>query len=253
VTHYDDPADIARLVVACQPPKLVGLDVDGVLAPIVDHADTATLLDGMAAAVSAVAALDGVHVAVVSGRALAGLEQFGFGDDVHVIGSHGMETRDQPLAPLTDAELTCLGHLRAAADRAAARAGEGAWVEHKPASVVLHVRQAEDEAGRVALGDLAHAAGEVEGAATKAGSGVLEAFARHADKGTALVELGDRLGVATTVFVGDDVTDEEAFTRLGVHDVAIKVGDADTVARHRLRDPDAVLTFLRALASTTFA
>ena len=58
MTGYDDPADIARLVGACPRPLLVGLDVDGVLAPIVDHADDATLLDGMGAAVSAVAALE---------------------------------------------------------------------------------------------------------------------------------------------------------------------------------------------------
>jgi trehalose-phosphatase len=252
VTVYDDPVDTARLVASCPRPMLVGLDVDGVLAPIVDHADDAVLLAGMAAAVSAVATLDQVHVAVVSGRSLAGLAQFGFGDDVQVIGSHGMETRDQPLTPLTDDEQARLTTLEAAATQAAGRAGDGAWVEHKPASVVLHVRQADAAAGPRALADFADAAGEVEGATTKAGSGVLEAFARHADKGSALVELGRRLGVATTVFVGDDVTDEEAFARLGPDDVTIKVGDDDTIARHRLRDPDAVLAFLQAFP-TTFA
>ncbi len=226
---------------------LIGLDVDGVLAPIVAHADDATLLDGMADAVSAVAALDGVHVAVVSGRSLAGLAQFDFGDDVNVIGSHGMETLDHPLAPLTADERARLARLDDAATRAAARAGEGAWVEQKPASVVLHVRQATEASGPAALAELTDEVGRIAGATTKAGSGVLEAFARHADKGTALVELGRRLGVATTVFVGDDVTDEEAFARLSPTDIAIKVGDADTIAPHRLRDPAAVLTFLRSL------
>jgi trehalose-phosphatase len=55
--------------------------------------------------------------------------------------------------------------------------------------------------------------------------------------------------VATTVFLGDDVTDEDAFARLSPTDVAIKVGDADTIAPHRLRDPHAVLAFLQALAA----
>jgi trehalose 6-phosphate phosphatase len=252
VTAYDDPVDIARLLASRPRPMLIGLDVDGVLAPIVDHADDAVLLDGMAPAVSAVASLDEVHVAVVSGRSLAGLEQFGFGDDVHVIGSHGMETRDRPLTPLTDDECARLERLEDAATKAAERAGEGAWVEHKPASVVLHVRQAGDAAGSRSLEELADAVGRIDGATTKAGSGVLEAFARHADKGSALVELARRLGIATTVFVGDDVTDEEAFARLGPDDVTIKVGDDDTIARHRLPDPDAVLAFLQALP-TTFA
>jgi trehalose-phosphatase len=252
VTRYDDPAGIADLVAKRPRPLLVGLDVDGVLAPIVDHADDAMLLAGMGPAVSAVAALDDVFVAVVSGRSLAGLAQFGFGDDVEMIGSHGMETRDHPMEPLTDHERLLLADLDGAAVAAAERAGAGAWVERKPASVVLHVRQADNASGSIALLELADVARGFDGATVKAGSGVLEAFARHTDKGTALIALATDLGAVTTVFLGDDLTDEEAFTRLSPGDVAVKVGDADTVAPHRLRDPAAVLTFLQAL-STTFA
>jgi trehalose-phosphatase len=252
VSHYDDPAEIAGLVAQRPRPLLVGLDVDGVLAPIVDHADDAMLLAGMGPAVSAVAAIDDVFVAVVSGRSLAGLAQFGFGDDVEMIGSHGMETRDHPMEPLTEDERSLLADLDGAAVTAAERAGAGAWVERKPASVVLHVRQADDASGSTALRELADVARGFDGATVKAGSSVLEAFARHTDKGTALIALAADLGAATTVFLGDDLTDEEAFTRLSPGDVAVKVGDADTVAPHRLRDPHAVLAFLSAL-STTFA
>ena len=247
MASYDDPIDIARLVAASPRPLLVGLDVDGVLAPIVDHADDAVLLAGMGRAVDAVARLADVYVAVVSGRSVAGLEQFGFGDHVQVIGSHGMEARDRAMAPLGDEERTLLQHLDDAMVAAADRAGDGAWVERKPASVVLHVRQADEAAGPVAIASLIDAITTIDGATTKAGSGVLEAFARHADKGTALVELGRRLAVATTVFVGDDVTDEDAFAQLSPTDIAIKVGDADTIAPHRLRDPDAVFVLLRSL------
>jgi trehalose-phosphatase len=249
VTRHDDPTEIADRVASRPRPLLVGLDVDGVLAPIVDHADDATLLAGMGAAVSAVAALDDVVVAVVSGRSLAGLAQFGFGDDVEMIGSHGMETRDHAMEPLTDDERTLLADLDVAAVAAAERAGAGAWVERKLASVVLHVRQAEDSSGAIALRELADMARGLDGATVKAGSGVLEAFARHTDKGTALTALASDLGAVTTVFLGDDLTDEEAFAHLSPGDVAIKVGDADTIAPHRLRDPDAVLAFLRALAA----
>ncbi len=123
----------------------------------------------------------------------------------------------------------------------------GAWIERKPASVVLHVRQADPALGREALAQLRSRADHVSGAASKAGSNVLELFTRHADKGTALVEFGSELDAGTTVFVGDDVTDEDAFARLGASGIAIKVGDADTIASHRLRDPHAVLAWLRAL------
>ncbi len=246
---YDDPTELAHRVADCPTPLLLGLDVDGVLAPLVDHADDSVLLDGMGDAVSSVAARAHVHVAVVSGRSLAGLAQFGFGDDVDMIGSHGMETRDRAMQPLDEAERERLAVLDALTVEAVERAGDGAWVERKPASVVLHVRGAQVELGREAIDDLRSRAERIDGAAVKAGSNVLELFARHGDKGTALVALGAELDAATTVFVGDDVTDEDAFASLSPTDVAIKVGDADTIAPYRLRDPAAVLVFLGALAT----
>jgi trehalose-phosphatase len=248
MTAYDDPAELARLVAASPRPMLVGLDVDGVLAPLVDHAADAVLLDGIDDAVSAVAASEWVHVAVVSGRSLDGLAQFGFRHDVDVIGSHGMEIRDRPMEPLDAEERHRLAALDALAVAAAERAGDGAWIERKPASIVLHVRQAEAGRGREAVDGLCAEAARVDGATTKAGSNVLELFARHADKGTALMHLAHELGAVTTVFVGDDVTDEDAFAHLGADDIAIKVGDAATIAPYRLADPTAVLAWLRRLA-----
>ncbi|HYN32739.1 MAG TPA: trehalose-phosphatase [Ilumatobacteraceae bacterium] len=245
--RYDDPADLADLVASAPRPLLIGLDVDGVLAPLVDHAHDAMLLAGTLEAVSAVAQLEGVHVVVASGRSLDGLTQFGFGPDVIVIGSHGMESRERPMEMLTDTELARLAILDELTGAAVERAGTGAWIERKPASVVLHVRQADPALGREALDSLRSGADRVDGASVKAGSNVLELFTRHADKGTAIMALGARLGAATTVFVGDDITDEDAFARLGAGDVAVKVGDSETIAPHRLRDPAAVLSWLRAL------
>jgi trehalose-phosphatase len=130
------------------------------------------------------------------------------------------------------------------------RAGVGAWIERKPASVVLHIREADRTRGDVALVDLERDAGHVQGATTKRGNGVLELFARPADKGLALLSLADELGALTTVLVGDDTTDEDAFARLRPGDIAIKVGDSATAAPHRLRDPADVLAWLRALATS---
>ena len=247
MTTYDDPAELADLVASAPRPLLIGLDVDGVLAPLVDHADDAVLLAGTLEAVRAVARLGRVHVVVASGRSLDGLTRFGFGPEVNVIGSHGMESREQPMELLTDTERTRLAALDELTVAAAERAGSGAWIERKPASVVLHVRQADRALARAALDSLRSDAAHIDGASAKAGSNVLELFTRHADKGTALVAFGARLGAATTVFVGDDITDEDAFARLGAGDIAIKVGDSDTIATHRLRDPAAVLSWLLAL------
>ena len=245
---YDSPEELAIAVDGARRPLLVGLDVDGVLAPLVDDPVDSRLLDGVDVAVSAVASLPDITVAVVSGRSLDGLAQFGFGSDVAVVGSHGMETRDRPMEPLDDIERRRLADLGDLMIEAVAAAGDGAWIERKPASLVLHVRTADTDRGRTALEQLRRDSDRVEGAAAKAGRDVLELFARHADKGSAMLQLADRIGAVTIVFVGDDLTDEDAFARLGPADIAIKVGDADTIAPHRLRDPEAALAFLQSLA-----
>jgi trehalose-phosphatase len=251
VITYDTPDDLAALVAASPRPMLIGLDVDGVLAPIVGHADAAMLVDGVLDAIHSIAHLAGVRVAVVSGRSVVDLGRFGFGADVDVIGSHGAERRDRPQVPLDDAERARLATLEGLTVAAVDRAGVGAWIERKPASVVLHIREADPTRATGALADLERNADDVEGATTKLGNGVLELFARPADKGVALLGLAGELGAVTTVFVGDDTTDEEAFARLRPGDIAIKVGETATIASHRLRDPADVLAWLRALSNST--
>ena len=71
----------------------------------------------------------------------------------------------------------------------------------------------------------------------------------HTDKGAAVQRLRDEFRCETVVFLGDDVTDETVFDRLGGADVGVKVGQGPTAAAHRVEDPAAVvavLEFLRA-------
>ncbi len=246
--QYDDVGALAELVVGAPRPLLIGLDVDGVLAPIVSHPDESALTSGVREIIESIASCHDVHVAVVSGRSIADLERFDFPGSVARVGSHGMELVGRAIRPLDALEQQRLDMLDALATAAAAGAGDGAWVERKPASVVLHVRQAPPERSRPAIADLRQQARAIEGATVKDGSAVLELFARSANKGDALVRLASETGCATTAFVGDDVTDEEAFAALAPSDVTIKVGDADTVAAHRLRDPDAVAEWLASIA-----
>jgi alpha,alpha-trehalose-phosphate synthase [UDP-forming]/trehalose-phosphatase len=247
-TLFDDPAELADRVAALPRPLLIGLDVDGVLAPIVAHPDHSALTLGLLEVLATIAAQPGVHVAVLSGRTVADLARFEFPSAVDLVGSHGMETADNELRPLDPVEHERLDTLRRLAIDAAEGAGSGAWVEHKPASVVLHVRQVPDDRADAALGTLREAAATVEGTTAKEGSEVLELFTRSANKGDALDRLRSELGVASTVYVGDDVTDEDAFVVLGASDVTVKVGHADTVAVNRLHDTDAVAQWLHRLA-----
>jgi len=242
----DDPEHVAAVAAALPRPLLVGLDVDGVLAPIVAHADDAALLPGMLEAVSLLATR--ATVAVVSGRTVADLERFGFPDHIEIFGLHGMERSGERTIELADDERSRLERLHALARDAADQAGEGAWVEIKPASVVLHVREARPEHAARSAADLRAVAADVTGAHVMPGKGVVELLTRATSKALAVEELRAELSAGGVVFAGDDRTDEEVFAALDGAGCSIRVGPGDTVATHRLAGPPEVLVFLNALS-----
>ena len=243
---FEDPDVVAARAAALPRPLLVGLDVDGVLAPIVAHADDAELLPGMLAAVSELAGR--ATVAVVSGRTVDDLERFGFPDHVEVFGLHGMERGGERTIELAEDERHRLERLKAMATEAADRAGRGAWVEVKPASVVLHVREASPAHGARSADDLLTRAADITGAHVMPGKGVVELLTRATSKALAVAELREEIGASGVVFAGDDHTDEEVFRMLDDTGCSIRVGPGETAATYRLAGPPDALAFLTALA-----
>jgi trehalose 6-phosphate phosphatase len=245
---YDEPAALAVEVAALKRPLLAAFDVDGVLAPIVAHAADAALLPGLLDALGDLSAQ--TPVGIVSGRNVENLARFGFPETLLVAGSHGAERRGRAFAPLSDAEASRLARLRTLADRAARDAGPGAWVETKPTALAVHVREADPVTAVPALATLETAAAAVPGAQVKRGHRVVELAARPASKAVAIAEMRAEAGAAAVSFVGDDITDEDVFAALGPSDLGVRVGAGRTSARRRLRDPAAVLTFVRRLSAS---
>lgn len=249
--EMDDPVELARSIAAMDRPLLLAFDCDGVLAPLTDHADDSVLTPGVGDDLARLAARDDTTVAVLSGRSLDGLAQFGFDESIEVCGSYGAERRGHARVELTDAEAARLRDLDRLLNEAAQRAGEGAWVERKPTSSVLHVREADPGRGRDALAWALQRQAELDGHTVHEGSNVLELMTRPADKGTALAALRSDLAPASCMYIGDDIPDEQAFARLGSGDLAIKVGSAETTATRRLGDPDEVRAMLHELVAAT--
>ena len=238
------PDELARLVEPLLPTALVAFDVDGVLAPIVERAQEAELSPGVVDALARLGARS--SVAIISGRAVADLERlFGFPPDIEVVGSHGLEQRGGRPIVLDDDEQSTLDQLEILATKAVEAAGNGAWLERKPASVVIHVRSADPARAGPAIEAASSLASMIDGAHVTPGHMVVELLARTASKGEALTRL--RGTHATVVFLGDDVTDEHAFETMEPDDISVRVGPGDTVARFRLSGPDAVTDFLTAL------
>ncbi len=244
-TTSDELAELIRPHLA---DGLLAFDVDGVLAPLVDHADDSRLLPGVRAALTSLAST--TAVAVVSGRALDSLERlFAFPPEVHVIGSHGLEVRGDDAPALDADEQYTFEQLEIIGSRGVTAAGEGAWLEYKPASVVIHTREAEPSLASPAIDAVTNLAEMIDGAQVKPGSNVVELLARSASKGDALTALSDRLARRPIIFLGDDVTDEDAFRMMSDDDVSVRIGPGESDARFRLAGPTDVSDLLRALTA----
>lgn len=249
------PAEHALLALAGTPVLLVAVDFDGTLAPIVDVPEDAAMIPRARRALGALARLPHTRVVVISGRALADLDQrLGpLEPDILRVGSHGSEFAPDDAGRLDDAARGLLARVVAALERAADGL-DGVAVERKDGSAALHYRRAtRDDAAR-ALWRLQRALPALrDGAApglpqVKRGKRVVELGVVAADKGAALTRLRAELGATAVACLGDDRTDEDMFAALGPDDVAIKIGPGITRAGQRLPDPAAAAEALVRLA-----
>jgi trehalose 6-phosphate phosphatase len=219
---------------------LVTSDFDGTLAPIVNNPDDARPLPEASRALVELAELPATEVALISGRELRVLRELsGAPPTVHLVGSHGAEL-DTGFAHPIDEEL--LARITVELNAIAADY-PGVAIETKPASVALHVRNADPADGEAALRE-ALTASESWDAHTTEGKAVLEFAVIATDKGEAIDILRKLVDASAVVYFGDDVTDEKAFRRLREPDVGVKVGPGDTLARYRVDGPGDVVAAL---------
>ncbi len=224
---------------------LLATDFDGVLAPIIDDPAAVAPRPESMEALRRLAALPDTDVAVVSGRGYEFLERLvAPADAFTLVGSHGAEMGGEPLA-LSEQEQQQLDRMIAALEELA-DGYPGFHIEVKTLSVAAHLRRVE--------GDQAQAAADLDQLAERwpgkivAGKQVVEFTLRHTTKGHAVLSLAERFGATSTVYLGDDLTDEDVFTVLGPNDVGIKVGPGETAASSRVADPAAVAGLLAGFA-----
>ena len=238
---------------------LIGLDFDGTLSPIVDRPQDARLDTGMQHRLGQLSAL--VPTAVVSGRDLDVLHALVPVAGLSLVGSHGLEMshpdgtveRSDGL-DRSDADLSALVKRL----HCATASLQGVLVEPKRHSVAVHWRMAalseQTAAERVVL-DAAR-----EAASFKVVTGKMVAELRPAierDKGGAIALLRAAAVVdgksPTVLYIGDDVTDEDAFQTLDpARDVGILVASSPrpSAAAWRVHDIAAVADLLDRLIAT---
>jgi trehalose 6-phosphate phosphatase len=241
-------AELAR-----KPRLLVACDYDGTLAPITADPMTVRPLPEAVIALRSLASLPETTAAVISGRALRELAAMSrLPSEVHLVGSHGSEFDVGFLHALEPGARSLHGRLVTALSRMI-RGAEGVLMEIKPASVAVHVRQADQETAARVLARVKAGPATWEGVQVTEGDQVLELSVVHTDKGDALEVLRHSAGATAALFVGDDVSAEEVFARLSGPDLGIKVGQGATRAPYRIAgSPEvaAVLAFLYQERST---
>ncbi len=229
-----------------QPPvpdrPLLFLDYDGTLAPLVDDPEKAVPHPAVPDLLAALA--EAHEVVVVTGRDLAALGRL-LGLRLPAVGLHGAE---EGWADGTVERRAAEAHAAAlAALRAGVPDAEGVVVEDKGAAFAVHYRHAPDwDAARTALEAWAEAV--PAGLVPIWGKAVVELRAEGVSKGTAVARIAAAHPDRTPVYLGDDVTDEDAFRALQAlrqPTVTVKVGEGETVAGHRLGGVEDVVAYLR--------
>ncbi|GAB3475791.1 trehalose-phosphatase [Amycolatopsis cihanbeyliensis] len=240
------PAELRRAImqIARTPRLLVACDYDGTLAPITANPDEARPLPESVGALRSLAALHETTTAVISGRALRDLATLSrLPAEVHLVGSHGSEF-DIGFVHALDAEAREL-HKRLETElEQLVLDVPGVSLEVKPASIAVHVRRAEQNAGRHVLERVHSGPSTWGGVSVTEGKEVVELAVVQTDKGNALDTLRHQVGATAAIFLGDDVTDEKAFARLSGPDLGIKVGDGRSRATYRVPDTMDVATVL---------
>ena len=195
---------------------LLAFDYDGTLAPIVRDPDEAHPNPSTQALLARLTVL--FPCAVISGRARAdALKRLGEVQLWGASGNHGAEILGRP------ERYELLVQDWAALFRESLADHPGVLIEDKRFSVSVHYRNATDE--RAALAAIEQTAARLEGARVLPGKKVVNAVPAGApDKGVALDCMRRWSGCDTAVYVGDDVTDEDAFALASEEVLAIRVG-----------------------------
>ena len=238
-------------------PLSIFLDYDGTLSPIVERPEDAVLAPAMKDVLEKVAARH--RTAVISGRGLADLLDRVAVDNIFYAGSHGFELR------YPNGETTSNEAAAKAAERLQDLVKEfetrlagvaGSQLELKRFGLAVHYRRVADDAVPGVIETVETVRALFPELALKTGKKVYEFVpALDWNKGKAIdwimgtADLGR--GTTYPIFVGDDVTDEDAFREIHDWGLGVAVGDdgpSPTFATYKVESVEAAGRFLAAVA-----
>lgn len=228
----DEKSGLAQRFVGKQP--AVFLDYDGTLTPIRDRPEDAVISDSMRKVVRLLA--EYAPVGVVSGRDRSVVQELMGLDHLVVAGSHGFDIWSPERGSIQREEGASFQSLLQEIEarlRAELVDLPGALVEPKKSSVAAHFRLVPEEQ-RPQVKEIVDAilAEHPEELKVTPGKMVFEIQPKlDWNKGKAVLYLLEALGLdrddVVPIYLGDDITDEDAFRALEERGIGIFVGNAD--------------------------
>jgi trehalose 6-phosphate phosphatase len=234
----------------------VFLDYDGTLTPIVERPEQAVMSEEMRQTVQDLARY--CTVAIVSGRDRQDVEKLAGIGDIYYAGSHGFDIAGPAGKKL---EFQQGSDYLPALDKAGKALHErldkvdGAQVERKKFAIAVHFRRvAEDQRSEVERA-VDEVLSQSDGLRKTGGKMIFELRPDiDWDKGKALSWLLQKLDLdrrdVVPIYLGDDLTDEDALREIEERGIGILVRDEarPTHARYALEDTAEVRIFLQTLA-----
>jgi trehalose-phosphatase len=248
---------------AQRPAVALFLDYDGTLTPLTARPDDARLSDLARQTLEQAARTPNLDTVVVSGRALDDIKQLVGVPGLTYVGNHGFEMEGPGIAFRHDRTDRCLEAMEQAATALEGMGIAGARLERKGITLSLHLRDVPPEV-RAAAERQAEAVLHRRRLRVTIGHDVIEARpGLDWHKGRAVLHVlvhrhgADWPSRIRALYIGDDMTDEDAFRSLRGIGRSICVASNHvpiaTASDLDLPDPDAVLQLLRWLAAGGFA
>lgn len=231
------------------------LDYDGTLTPIVNDPDKALLSEKAKDLLVKLA--EKYKVTLVSGRDRADVKSKVKIENVYYAGSHGFDiTGPGNLELQYEGGKKALPELNTAGENLKKKLSgiKGAQVEKKKYAIAVHYRNVDEKNVQEVKNAVYEELGQRKGLKEGSGKKVIE-LKPDIDwhKGRAIEWLKEALDINDekyiTIFIGDDVTDEDGFTVIKGKGIGILVGShgSTTDASYSLKNTDEVLVFLEGL------
>ena len=249
VTNYFNLSEKNKLIqkLKLSNNKLIILDYDGTLVNFKDKPELAVPNDNLLDILDNLSNIEGLDIAIVSGRDKIFLEDNLGKLNVSIIAEHGhfYKKKNKNWINLGSIDKVFLNEIYSIFQSFCDRT-PGTFTEKKESGLVWHYRKTDPELASKRVVEMETVLNSLltDQFQILNLDKAIEVTSRKFDKGSAVNELTKNKKYDHIVCIGDDVTDENMFKNLNENCTTIKVGIKNTLARFYIDDPKSVVNLL---------